>query len=125
MCPHRRAADGQNPLVVYSADHVRAFCYVSDAVATTIAAMRTPSANGETFHVGNDGEEITMGALACRILAKAGIDAKIAPQPAANDPIQRRCPDVSKARRILNYRPSVTLDQGLEITLPWYSRNKE
>ena len=122
---YRRAADGQNPLVVYSADHVRAFCYVSDAVATTIAAMRTPSANGETFHVGNDGEEITMGALACRILAKAGIDAKIAPQPAANDPIQRRCPDVSKARRILNYRPSVTLDQGLEITLPWYSRNKE
>jgi nucleoside-diphosphate-sugar epimerase len=122
---YRRAADGQNPLVVYSADHVRAFCYVSDAVATTIAAMRTPTANGETFHVGNDGEEITMGALACRILAKAGIDAKIAPQPAANDPIRRRCPDVSKARRILNYRASVTLDQGLEITLPWYSRNKE
>jgi nucleoside-diphosphate-sugar epimerase len=75
--------------------------------------------------VGNDREEITMGDLARRIIAKAGIGAEIAPQAAVNDPIRRRCPDVSKARRILNYQPAVSLDQGLEITLRWYRRNKE
>jgi UDP-glucose 4-epimerase/UDP-glucuronate decarboxylase len=117
---YRRAVDGQNPLTVYSADHVRAFCFVSDAVAATVAAMRTPAAAGETFNVGNDSEEVAMGDLARRILAKAGITAEIACQAAANDPIRRRCPDVSKARRILDYRPAVSLDQGLGITLPWY-----
>jgi UDP-glucose 4-epimerase/UDP-glucuronate decarboxylase len=122
---HRRAMDGQNPLVVYSADHLRAFCYVTDAVAATIAAMRTAAADGETFNVGDDREEITMENLARRILAKAGIGAVIAPQAAVNDPIRRRCPDISKARRILNYQPAVWLDQGLEVTLPWYRLNKE
>ena len=122
---HRRAMDGQNPLVVYSADYLRAFCYVTDAVVATIAAMRTAAADGETFNVGNDREEITMGNLARRILAKAGIGAEIAPQAAVNDPIRRRCPDISKARRILNYQPVVSLDQGLEITLPWYKRNND
>lgn len=119
---YRRAVDGQNPLVVYSAAHIRAFCFVQDAVDATIAAMRTPAAENETFNIGNDSEEITMGDLARRILARAGIAAEIAPRDAENDPIARRCPDVSKARRILGYRPAVSLDQGLEIMLPWYAR---
>jgi UDP-glucose 4-epimerase/UDP-glucuronate decarboxylase len=117
---YRRAVEGQNPLVVYSADHERAFCFVSDAVAATILAMRAPAASGETINVGNDTEEIAMGELARRILTKGGIASEIAPRPAANDPIKRRCPDVSKARRLLNYHPSVSLDRGLEIMLPWY-----
>jgi UDP-glucose 4-epimerase/UDP-glucuronate decarboxylase len=119
---YRRAVDGQRPLVVYSADHMRAFCFVQDAVDVTISAMRTKAAENQTFNVGNDSEEITMGDLAYKILHHAGIDAGIAPQIAENDPVKRRCPDVSKARRMLNYNPAVTLDQGLEIMLPWYAR---
>ena len=94
---------------------------MQDAVDATIAAMRTPAAENETFNIGNDSEEITMGDLARRILAHAGIAAEIAPRDAENDPIARRCPDVSKARRILGYCPAVSLDQGLEIMLPWYA----
>ena len=119
---YRRAVDGQRPLVVYSADHMRAFCFVQDAVDVTIAAMRTSAAENETFNVGNDSEEVTMADLGRRILAHAGINAEIAPQTAENDPIKRRCPDVSKARRMLGYRPAVSLDQGLEIMLPWYAK---
>jgi len=118
---YRRAVDGQRPLVVYSADHLRAFCFVQDAVDCTVAAMRTKAAENETFNVGNDSEEITMGDLARKILASASIDADIAPQTAANDPIKRRCPDVSKARRVLGYNPAVSLDEGLRIMLPWYA----
>jgi UDP-glucuronate decarboxylase len=119
---YRRALDGQRPLVVYSADHVRAFCFVQDAVDVTVAAMRAPAAENETFNVGNDSEEIAMGDLALRILACAGIEAEISPQTAENDPIKRRCPDVSKARRVLNYAPAVSLDQGLGMMLPWYAK---
>jgi nucleoside-diphosphate-sugar epimerase len=112
----------QNPLIVYSSQHQRAFCYVSDAVSATIAAMRTPAAEGETFNVGNDKEEIEIGQLARQILRQAGLDGvRIEDRPAANDPIARRCPDVSKARNLLAYEPAVPLAEGLDLTLQWYA----
>lgn len=120
---YERASGGERPLSVYSADHVRAFCYVDDAVAATVAAMRSESADGETFNIGNDLEEITIGDLADRILRSASIQVETMPKPAPNDPIKRRCADVSKARRLLGYEPAVPLDAGLAETIAWYARN--
>ena len=116
----QRALSGQNPLVVYSANHTRAFCYVSDAVAATIAAMESGGADGETINIGNDRTEVTMGDLARSVLRVAGVQGEIQPSHAAHDPIARRCPDIAKARRLLAYEPAVGLDEGLEKTLAWY-----
>jgi nucleoside-diphosphate-sugar epimerase len=120
---YRRALQGQKPLVVYSAEFRRAFCFVDDAVTATIGAMRTPAADGQTINIGNDLEEVEMGELARRLLAKAGVQAEIAPQTATNDPIKRRCPDITRARQLLGYEPQVSLDQGLERTLAWYAQH--
>ena len=109
----QRALQGQNPLVVYSANHSRAFCYVSDAVAATIAAMENPAANNATINIGNDAE-VTIGELARAVLATAGVKTTIEAQTAAHDPIQRRCPDISRARALLGYEPQVDLRAGLE-----------
>ena len=117
----QRARSGQDPLTVYSVDHRRAFCYVSDAVAATVATMREPAAEGRTINVGNDREEIPIGELAERLLRVAGIDATISPQKAASDPVKRRCPDLTRARELLGYEPRVMLDDGLERTLAWYA----
>lgn len=116
-----RARSGQNPLTVYSVDHRRAFCYVSDAVAATVAAMRAPAAEGWTINVGNDREEITIGELAERLLRCAHIEATISPQEAASDPVKRRSPDLTRARTLLGYEPRVMLREGLEQTLAWYA----
>jgi nucleoside-diphosphate-sugar epimerase len=116
-----RALRGEDPLGVYSAHHTRAFCYVSDAVDATIAAMRVDGADRETINVGNDLEEITIAELASRILGHAEIDARLEPRTAANDPIGRRCPDLSLARTVLGYEPKVTLDEGLARTVDWYA----
>ncbi len=120
-----RAMDGQNPLVVYSPSHQRAFCYVSDAVRATIAAMRAPGSDGGTFNVGNDRCEVTIRELAERLLAAAGVEAGIREERAANDPIVRRSPDISRARELLGYEPEVGLDEGLRLTLAWYGRERE
>jgi nucleoside-diphosphate-sugar epimerase len=117
----QRARSGQDPLTVYSVDHRRAFCYVSDAVAATVAAMREPAAEGWTINVGNDREEITIGELAERLLQRADIEATISPQQAASDPVERRCPDLTRARDLLGFEPRVMLDEGLEETLGWYA----
>lgn len=115
-----RAAGGESPLTVYSPHHRRAFCFVDDAVEATVRAMRWPEANGETFNVGNDTEEVPIEDLAHRVLDHLGLDNALAAKPAANDPISRRCPDVTKARRVLGYEPQVSLDEGLRQTLAWY-----
>jgi UDP-glucose 4-epimerase/UDP-glucuronate decarboxylase len=118
---YRRARDGENPLLVRSAAHVRAFCYVSDAVCGTIAALRQCAA-AEIFNIGNDAEPVTIAELARRLLAAARIDAKIVALPAhPSDPIAERCPDIAKARARLGFSPAVDLDQGLRLSLDWYA----
>ena len=117
-----RALGGESPLLVSSAGHRRAFCYVSDAVAATVAAMRTPAAAGATINVGNDREEVSIGELAERLLAVASLRVPVVPQ-GANDPIPRRCPDITRARELLGYQPRVALVEGLGRTVEWYSRH--
>lgn len=117
-----RVVNGQDPLIVYSADHIRAFCYISDAIEATISAMREEVACGLTFNVGNDEEEITIGELARRILKKANKCVDIIPEKAGNDPVLRRCPDITKAKEKLAYKPKVCLSEGLDLTLGWYMR---
>lgn len=116
---YERVLGGEDPLVVYSTHHSRAFCYVSDAVSATIAAMESDAANGATLNIGND-TEVTIGELAQRILSKVKPGAKIEPREAKHDPILRRCPDISHARRLLGYEPRVPLDEGLDKTFAWY-----
>lgn len=115
----QRALGGQNPLIVYSANHSRAFCYVDDAVSATIAAMENPAANNMTINIGND-SEVTIGELAGEVLSVTGVTVAVEAQLAAHDPIRRRCPDLSRARSLLGYAPQVNLRSGLNKTLAWY-----
>jgi nucleoside-diphosphate-sugar epimerase len=116
-----RAAGGESPLVVYSAEHRRAFCYASDAVAATVAAMRSPAADGLVLNVGDDREDVEIARLARVILRQAGLKEDILPQPAPHDPIKRRCPDISRARKLLGYEPRTDLETGVARTIAWYS----
>ena len=101
-----------------SVDHIRD-CYITDAVSATIAAMESDVADGQTINIGTD-EEVTIGDLTARVLRATNVTAEIAAQSAGYDPIKRRCPDISRARRLLGYRPQVSLSEGLERTLAWY-----
>jgi len=119
-----RARRGQNPLVVYSPTHRRAFCYVSDAISAVIACMRDQKADGQTFNIGNNSEEVSIEEVATRILKKSNIQGSLEPKEAANDPIVRRSPDTKKLTALLGHKPLVSLDRGLELTLAWYGREK-
>ena len=120
---YARAAAGQDPLVVYSPQHRRAFCFVDDAVEATLLAIRSDAAAGATINVGNDLEEVSIEELARRLLVAGDLPAReLDGQAAANDPVDRRCPDVTRARELLGYQPRVPLDEGLRRTLAWYAR---
>ena len=120
-----RSMAGESPLVVNSANHSRAFCYVSDAVDCTVALMRGNGTSGETYNVGNSREEVTMGELAKVIMRAVGHDAPIHERDAINDPIRRRCPDISKAAAAVGYHPRVGIEEGVALTAEWYRQGMD
>ena len=117
---YRRVYEGQDPLVVYSVEHRRAFCYVGDGIEATLRLM-APEVPSAVYNIGNDMAEVTIGELARQVLAWAGrpggaIDARAAAGPG----IERRCPDIGRLRRETEFEPMYPLENGLDRTLTWY-----
>lgn len=103
------------PLTIYGdGRQTRSFCYVDDMIEGLIRAMELGK-SGEVYNLGNP-EEITIKELA-RFVAEVFVDdaypMRYLPLP-KDEPIIR-CPDISKARKELKWRPKISLRQGLEL----------
>ncbi len=108
------------PLTVYGdGKQSRSFCYVEDLVDGLVKLMAAEETG--PINLGNP-VEFTIGELAERVIAKTGSKSKItyAPLP-ADDPMQR-CPDITLARRILDWQPVVPLAAGLGRTIEYFRR---
>ena len=117
-----RALRNEPILVFGDGEQSRCFSAVSDVVRGAILLSESHEAEGQVFNVGTD-EEITVGALAERIRDICGSRSPIELVPYENvygpsfEDMRRRVPDLTKIRRYVGYRPEVTLDQLLELTV--------
>lgn len=101
----------------------RTFCYITDAIVAIFKVL-VSGKPGEVYNIGNDNPEISMFELAEIIttLTKTGAEAKHKAYPQnypAGEP-QRRCPDLTKIKTQLHYRPQVDLKTGLSQTISWF-----
>lgn len=97
----------------------RSFCYVDDLINGMMACMNAADDCIFPVNIGNP-HEFTMLELAEKTLAKIGSSSKIIYKPLpADDPKQRR-PDITRAKEICGWEPSVALDDGLDKTIPWF-----
>ncbi|KKT33320.1 MAG: NAD-dependent epimerase/dehydratase [Candidatus Woesebacteria bacterium GW2011_GWB1_44_11] len=98
----------------------RSFCYVSDMVDGIFKAMFSDDTNGEIFNLGNP-DEYTVKDLAHKIIDLTGSKSEIkySGNFREDDPMRRQ-PDITKAKKILNWEPVVTLDEGLRKTIEYY-----
>jgi UDP-glucuronate decarboxylase len=103
------------PLTVYGeGSQTRSFCYVSDLVEGLMRLM-----NGEhtgPINLGNP-EEYTILELASAVQKMVNPDAEIIFKPLPTDDPQRRRPDITKAKTLLGWQPTVPLQEGLELTV--------
>ncbi|MGJ1266020.1 UDP-glucuronic acid decarboxylase family protein [Sphingobacterium spiritivorum] len=112
-----QALRGEDLTVFGDGQQTRSFCYVSDQVEGIFKTLHADCA--DPINIGNP-EEITLQQLAEEILLITNSKSKIIYQPLpAEDPKQRR-PDISKAKRILNWEPVISRKQGLEQTIAYY-----
>ncbi len=106
------------PLTVYGdGSQTRSFCYVSDLVSGLRALM-----DGEypgPINLGNPGE-FTVLELAQRIRAMINPDLPIEMRPLPQDDPRRRQPDITRARQLLDWQPTVALEEGLRTTIAYF-----
>lgn len=112
-----QALTGQ-PITVYGdGKQTRSFCYVSDLIEGIYRLMI--SDEHEPTNVGNP-QEITLLEFAERVRALVGANVPIIFQPLPQDDPKRRCPDISKAKRVLGWEPKVGLEEGLRKTYEYF-----
>ena len=104
-------------------NQTRSFCYVTDTVAGVLRAATRQEMKGEVVNIGSP-QEITILQLAEKIKATARSKSKITFRPLQPDDPQRRCPNISKAKRILGWSPNVGLEDGLGKTVEWFAKDK-
>jgi dTDP-glucose 4,6-dehydratase len=106
------------PITVYGdGSQTRSFCYVSDLLEGILGLLE--SDEHEPVNIGNP-QEITIREFADRVKALVGAKVDIIYQPLPQDDPKQRCPDITKARRVLRWEPSVNLEQGLRRTLEYF-----
>ena len=100
----------------------RSFCYITDQTEGLIRLLLTDEIDGEVINIGND-KEVTIKELAEKIVETTESKSKIVfdapPAYDIKDDPKRRCPDITKARQLLGYEPSVGLEEGLKRTIEW------
>ena len=104
-----------SPITIYgNGEQTRSFCYVSDLLDGLLAAARVDTFD-PPINLGNPGE-FSMLELAETAMKVAGRRVELLKKPLPADDPRRRCPDISKAKRLLGFSPSVPLEQGLTAT---------
>jgi dTDP-glucose 4,6-dehydratase len=112
-----QALRGEDVTVFGDGSQTRSLCYVSDLVD---GIFRLMSSNvPEPVNIGNP-TELSMRALAERCIALSGSRSRIVERPLPVDDPKRRQPDITRARTLLGWRPSVTLDEGLPRTIEYF-----
>ena len=112
-----QALTGQ-PITVYGdGKQTRSFCYVSDLIEGIYRLMN--SDEHEPVNIGNP-QEITILEFAERIRKLLGSEVPIIFKPLPQDDPKQRCPDISKAKRLLGWQPKVNLEEGLRLTLEFF-----
>jgi UDP-glucose 4-epimerase len=111
------AAVHDNPLEIYGdGTQSRVFCHVLDAVDAVLKMIKSDATVGEVYNIGGEGE-ITIEQLAKKIIALINSNSKITyteyedAYPIGFEDMQRRVPDISKAKAALNWTPARNLDQ--------------
>ena len=111
-----------NPITIYgSGEQTRSFCYVSDLVEGLVRLMASPDSVHGPINLGNPGE-FQIIELARKVLAMTGSRSELVYESLPeDDPVQRQ-PDITLARKDLDWSPTVELDVGLGETIRYFER---
>jgi UDP-glucuronate decarboxylase len=108
------------PVTIYGdGSQTRSFCFVDDLIEGFVRLMAAPDGVTGPINLGNTGE-FTIRQLAEMVIDMTNSRSRIVSRPLPPDDPTQRQPDISKARELLGWQPTVTLAQGLERTIAFF-----
>jgi UDP-glucuronate decarboxylase len=115
-----RALRGE-PLAVYGdGSQTRSFCYVDDLVRGLLALMRSDAEDLGPSNLGNP-HEMTIASIAELVLRLTKSRSSVVRHPLPQDDPSRRRPVIDQASSLLDWRPGIDLQQGLEATIEYFA----
>ena len=113
-------AISNKPLTVYGdGSQTRSICYINDLLDGLIKAIFSDLTSGEVLNLGNPNEK-TVLELANIIKKMTNSSSEIIFEPLPEDDPKIRRPDIDKARKLLDWIPKVSIDQGLKKTIEYF-----
>jgi len=108
------------PLTVFgTGEQTRSFTYVVDEIEGILRLAFFDGLSGEVVNIGNN-QETKIIDLAKLIITLTDSSSSVEFHPLPEGDPKRRCPDISKAIRLLNWKPRINLDDGLRRTIEWF-----
>ena len=112
--------NNQSPQIFGDGKQVRCFCHVKDAARGLISALFSSKANSEIINIGNNNEKTSLEELVSMIIniSKKDLEPKFIPFEKSDRNVGRevfnRVPSIEKARQYLNYKPIISLEEGIK-----------
>jgi len=108
------------PITIYGdGNQSRSFCYVSDLIDGLVRLMESSDEVTGPINIGNP-SEFTMRELAEKVIRLTGSKSELVSHPLPQDDPRQRQPDISKARQLLGWEPSLSLEEGLPPTIDYF-----
>jgi UDP-glucuronate decarboxylase len=116
-----QALKGENITIYGDGQQTRSFCYVDDLIEVIIRFMASDADFTGPMNIGNPGE-FTMLELAETVIGLTGSTSKLVFKPLPSDDPKQRQPDIGVAKKILDWEPQVSLEDGLKETITYFSK---
>jgi len=115
-----RQALFDEPITIFGdGQQTRSFCYVTDLIEGLIRLMNSPEGFTGPVNIGNP-SEFTVLELAEKVISLTGSRSTIESRPLPPDDPEQRQPDISLAKKELDWAPVVSLDEGLKKTIEYF-----
>ena len=116
--------DGRRPIVYGDGEQTRDFTYVDNVVDGVLKACLAEAAGGIVMNVAT-GKRVSLNSLLARLADIVGVRAEPIFQAARQGDVRDSLADCTRARALLGYEPTVTLEDGLRRTVQWYRQSSD
>jgi UDP-glucuronate decarboxylase len=113
------ALKGEDIVIYGDGKQTRSFLYIDDWLELTWKFLTFRNLGGEVINIGSS-KEIEIFELAKMIKSMTESKSKIVFRKAREDDPKRRAADIKKAKRIFNWKPNISLEEGLSRTIQWF-----